>query len=77
MSHLPPLEFLRLALFLTQELTLDAATPGKPAKERVIQNAKLLRDACLALAEYWQVNPQTELASIYAAIPNRLTQEKP
>jgi len=39
-------DFAKNCLFYCAELVLDAGTPGAVAKERLVRNAKLLREAC-------------------------------
>jgi hypothetical protein len=44
-----PRDYMKLVLFYSQAIALDAATPGKVAKERLLMNARLLRET----AENW------------------------
>ena len=39
-------DFAKNCLFYCAELVLDAGTPGAVAKERLVRNAKLLRESC-------------------------------
>lgn len=53
-----PREWATLCLFYTQEILLDAATPGKEAKERLIRNAGLLKECTETwLRDYCQWDP--------------------
>jgi hypothetical protein len=50
-------DFLENALFYTQEILMDANTPGAVAKERLVRNVKLLKEACECCALGCHLDP--------------------
>ena len=51
-------DFVKNSLFYCSEIMLDAATPGQVAKERLVRNAKLHKEACECLCEsmHWSAD---------------------
>jgi hypothetical protein len=65
-----PRDWAKLALFYSQEIALDVATPGKEAADRAVRNAKLLRDATESLVTYWNYPVKELYAEIYKEYPD-------
>lgn len=76
MSQLHPREFAKLVLFYCQELVLDANTPGKEAKDRLIRNAQTLRDACTAWIGYCGWKEQDLMVEAWREQPNSQSEAK-
>ena len=74
MNH--PVEYLKYFLFLSQEIKLDAATPGQTAKDRLQRNCALLFDTGMALASYWNVDVQKLMADAWRQHPGSASEAK-
>jgi hypothetical protein len=53
-----PKQYMSYVLYLSQELRLDAATPGKVASDRLLANAKLLGETIESWANYCGWRPK-------------------
>lgn len=74
MNH--PVEYLKYFLFLSQEIKLDAATPGTVAKDRLQRNAQLLFDTASSLASYWNVEVEQLMAEAWRQHPGSASEGK-
>lgn len=74
MNH--PVEYLKYFLFLSQEIKLDAATPGQTAKDRLQRNCALLFDTGMALASYWNVDVEQLMAQAWRQFPGSASEVK-
>lgn len=74
MNH--PVEYLKYFLFLSQEIKLDAATPGQTAKDRLQRNAQLLFDTASSLASYWNVEVEQLMAEAWRQHPGSASEGK-
>jgi hypothetical protein len=63
MNH--PKQYMGYVAYLAQELVLDAATPGKVASDRLLTNAKLLRETVESWASYYNWPVKDLLAEVW------------
>jgi hypothetical protein len=56
-------------------MVLDAATPGKEAADRLVRNAKLLRDSCEAMLDYWGLKQKDLMEEIWKNDPEAKKRE--
>jgi len=56
--HQLSLDSFKTCLFYCSEIMMGAATPGQVAKERLVRNAKLHKEACECLCEsmHWSAD---------------------
>lgn len=76
MSQQSPREWATLCLFLTQEILLLSATPGKTAKDQMLTHVQTLREACLAWITYLNYSEADLMAEVWKTHPGSLGQAK-
>jgi hypothetical protein len=69
-------EWAQNCLFYTSEILLDAQTPGAVAKERLIRNAKTLKECCEVFCAAMNWTPDQLLRESWKAHRGSLSQAK-
>ena len=69
-------EWAQNCLFYTSEILLDAQTPGAVAKERLVRNAKTLKECCEVYCAALNVTPDQLLRESWKAHRGSLSQAK-
>ena len=63
-------EYMGYVVYLTQEILLDSATPGKLAAERLNTNARMLHDTVLSWAKYLNFSHEDLLTHVWRHDPD-------
>ena len=69
-------EWAQNCLFYTSEILLDAQTPGAVAKERLVRNAKTLKESCEVFCAAMNWTPDQLLRESWKAHRGSLSQAK-
>jgi hypothetical protein len=73
MNH--PKQYMGYVLYLSQEIRLDSATPGKVASDRLAANAKLMGETIESWASYCGWQPKDLLEEVWKHDPEAKKRE--
>jgi hypothetical protein len=75
-ENVTPREWAKMALYYSQEISLDVATAGKEAADRAVRNAKLLKDATELWVTYCGWKPHDLMKEIWDHDPDAKRREQ-